>query len=90
MTKLNWERKPWVSSLDSDYWTNPKEGFDQAWHQTQKYKHTQLEKEKQLLGIHIDHNLEKIQLSSGPHHGKLICKTCNNKFIKWLPREAFN
>ena len=49
----------------------------------------QAEKEKQFLGIHAAHELDRVQSESGPHAGKLICKTCNNKFLKWLPKEAF-
>lgn len=89
MTKLIWDRKPVKSLLDSDYWNNPKKGFDKAWHQQQENKKAQAENEKQSLGIHANHELERIQLNSGPHSGKLICKTCNNKFIKWLPKNAF-
>ena len=89
MTKLDWNRQQWISTLDSDYWTNPKEGFDQAWHKQQKHIKAQSDKEKQFLGSHADHELEKIQLPIGPHSGKLVCKTCNNKFLKWLPRKAF-
>ena len=55
----------------------------------QKYKQEQSDKEKQFLGIHASHQLERVQSQSGPHAGKLICKTCKNKFLKWLPREAF-
>lgn len=89
MTKLNWSKETWKSTMNSEYWTNPKTGFDKAWHEQQKNKKVQVEKEKQFLGNHIDHELESIKAASGPHAGKLICKTCNNKFLKWLPREAF-
>lgn len=88
MTKLNWNRKSTVSVLNSDYFTNPKTGFDKAWHEEQRNKKALAEKEKQFLGTHADHELEQIQLSSGPHSGKLICKTCNNKFLKWLPKRS--
>ena len=74
--------------MNSEYWTNPREGFDKDWHAQHKHKQAQATKEKEFLGIHADHELERIQLTSGPHHGKLVCKTCN-KFIKWLPKEAF-
>jgi len=88
MTKLIWDRRNQSSTLNSEYWTNPKTGFDKEWHEQQKSKNVKLEKEKQFLGIHADHELESIHLHSGPHSGKLICKTCNNKFLKWLPKEA--
>ena len=90
MTKLKWDRQNWASSMNSEYWTNPKEGFDKHWHQQQKNKSIQAAKEKQSLGEHQDHQTEKLQLQSGPHAGKLICITCNNKFLKWLPKEAFD
>ena len=89
MTKLVWNRQKPNSTLNSEYWTNPKEGFDKNWHEEQKHKKAQALKEKQFLGVHTDHDLEQIKLDSGPHHGKLICKTCGNKFLKWLPKEAF-
>jgi hypothetical protein len=41
-------------------------------------KKDQAEKEKQFLGIHATHELDRVQSESGPHAGKLICKTCNN------------
>ncbi len=89
MTKLLWNRQPWTSSLNSEYWANPKTGFDRAWHDEFIRKQEQSEKEKQFLGIHASHELERVQSQSGPHAGKLVCKTCKNKFLKWLPREAF-
>lgn len=89
MTKLVWNRPTWTSQMNSDYWTDPKNGFDKDWHEQQKHKKTQSEKEQQFLGIHASHELDRIQSQSGPHAGKLICITCKNKFLKWLPREAF-
>jgi hypothetical protein len=89
MTKLVWTRQNQTSSLNSEYWTNPRTGFDRAWHEQQKLQAEQSEKEKQFLGIHATHELESVQSQSGPHAGKLICITCKNKFLKWLPREAF-
>lgn len=41
------------------------------------------------LGTHENHDWQPVKLQSGPHYGKLICKTCNNKFIQWLPKDAF-
>ena len=89
MTKLVWNRQNWTSTMNSEYWTNPKEGFDKNWHEQQKHKQEQSDKEKQFLGIHINHKLDRVQLQSGPHAGKLICITCKNKFLKWLSKEAF-
>jgi hypothetical protein len=89
MTKLDWNRQDWKSTMNSEYWTNPKTGFDKAWHEQQKHKAARIEKEKQFLGVHADHDLDRIPLQSGPHAGKLVCKTCNNKFLKWLSKEAF-
>ena len=88
MTKLIWDRQRSTSILEKEYWNDPKKGFDKSWHIEQANKKVQAEKEKQSLGTHVNHELEKIKLDSGPHSGKLICKTCN-KFIKWLPKSAF-
>lgn len=84
MTKLKWNREPISSILDTDYYKDPKNGFDKSWHQHQKTLKKQLN-----LGIHENHEWQPIKLQSGPHYGKLICKTCNNKFIQWLPKDAF-
>jgi hypothetical protein len=92
MTKLNWNRKPVRSVMNSEYWTNPKKGFDKGWHDRQQAK---IERKQRLLnqeidlGIHIDHELDIIKLESGPHESKLICITCKNKFIRWLPKGIF-
>jgi hypothetical protein len=86
MTKLKWDRQIKTSTLDSEYWANPKTGFDKEWHQARGLKNKKVDKES--LGVHAEHELDIIKLESGPHAGKLTCKTCN-KFIKWLPKEAF-
>jgi len=89
MTKLKWNREPSRSSLNSEYWSNPKKGFDKDWHIKQQYKkqHTEEFLNQTInLGTHKDHELDIIELDSGPHSTKLICKTCNNKFIRWLPK----
>jgi hypothetical protein len=82
MAKLKWDRQPPTSIMNSDYWNNPKAGFDKAWHEQRQAlnKH---------LGTHKDHNWEPIRLESGPHVGKAICNTCNGKFIMWLPKNYF-
>lgn len=38
------------------------------------------------LGTHEKHELDVILQASGPHAGKIICKTCNGKFVTWLPK----
>ena len=88
MTKLKWDREPQRSGMNSEYWTNPKTGFDKAWHEQQKHKQNKLKKEIDL-GIHATHEWAPVKIESGPHAGKLICITCNNKFIRWLPKDAF-
>jgi hypothetical protein len=89
MTKLKWDREPVRSTLNSDYWNDPKKGFDKDWHIKQQFKKEKNEKilnQKIELGIHKDHDLDIIPLTSGPHSSKLICITCNNKFIRWLSK----
>jgi hypothetical protein len=83
MTKLKWDRQNWSSKLNSEYWMNPKTGFDSSWHSQQQNL-------KKILGIHETHKWEAIKMESGPHAGKLVCKTCNNKFVNWLPKNYFN
>jgi hypothetical protein len=85
MTKLNWERPGNKSSvLNTEYYTDPKKGFDKAWH-------TQRDKLKQHLGIHKEHDWGIINEPTGPHAGKVVCNTCKNKkgkstFVSWLPK----
>lgn len=38
------------------------------------------------LGKHEKHDLDVILEPSGPHKGKIICKTCNGKFVTWIPK----
>lgn len=79
MTKLKWDRKPVTSVLDSDYYRNPKQGFDQKWH-------NQRAKLREHLGAHKDHQWEIVNKPSGPHAGKVICNSCGGKFVTWLPK----
>ena len=40
MAKINWSRHSYKTKLDSDYYSNPKNGFDKAWHdRIKKQKH---------------------------------------------------
>ncbi len=93
MTKLKWDREPVKSILNSEYWIDPKKGFDKGWHYNQA-AHLQGKKIRLLkeidLGIHKSHQWTAIKCENGPHTGKLICITCNNKFIRWLPKDVFN
>jgi hypothetical protein len=92
MTKLKWSRESVNSTLNSEYWSDPINGFDKGWHHNQetrrKGKNNRLLKEIDL-GIHKSHQWAAIKCESGPHSGKLICITCNNKFIRWLPKDSF-
>ena len=93
MTKLKWDKEPVISRLNSDYWIDPKNGFDQGWHNNQQshLESKQLRLLKEIdLGTHKSHQWTAMKYKSGPHAGKLICITCNNKFIRWLPKDAFN
>ena len=92
MTKLKWDREPVRSVLDSEYWQDPKKGFDKGWHHNwaKKLEAKNSRSKKEIdLGIHKDHQWQPVKCESGPHAGKLICITCNNKFIRWLPKDAF-
>ena len=89
MTKLDWNRPGWKTQMNSEYWTNPKTGFDKGWHDRQAQKNERKQRllnQKINLGIHEDHDLDVIKLDSGPHAAKLVCIECNNKFIRWLPK----
>jgi len=79
MTKLKWDREPVRSSLNSEYWLDPKKGFDKDWHDKNSSIHNN-------LGIHKDHDWQIINKPSGPHAGKIICNTCKGKWIAWLPK----
>lgn len=55
MAKLNWQRVVKKSTVEnSNYWNNPKKGFDKQWHQTQeqnKAKKDQAARQKALAMI---------------------------------------
>lgn len=77
MAKIDWNRPDYVSRMDRDYWTNPKNGFDKGWH----------EKRKEIkLGIHEDHEWYVVKLNNGTHAGKVLCQTCGDKFVTWVPK----
>ena len=44
--------------------------------------------EKAIPTQHMDHSLYAVA-TVAPHYGKLVCKTCNNKFVKWLTAGNF-
>jgi hypothetical protein len=84
MANFNWNRESARSGINSEYWTNPKTGFDKAWHE-------QRGRLRQNLGIHESHNWEIINEPTGPHAGRAVCNTCKNKkgkslFICWIPK----
>ena len=85
MTKLKWNRDPITSVLNTEYYLNSKTGFDKSWHDKIKAS-----KKEYNLGTHKTHDWQPIKLQTGPHYGKLICKTCNDKFIQWLPKSILS
>jgi hypothetical protein len=38
--------------------------------------------------LHKDHNLVSVAVPK-PHYGKLVCVTCNNKFVKFVGEEEY-
>lgn len=38
MANINWSRHSYTSRLDRDYYTSPTQGFDRAWHDTNRKK----------------------------------------------------
>jgi hypothetical protein len=38
--------------------------------------------------LHKDHKLVSVATPK-PHYGKLVCVTCNNKFVKWVSADEF-
>ena len=36
--------------------------------------------------VHKDHQVQIIAKPQGIHAAKLVCLTCNGKFIQWLPK----
>ena len=85
MAKLNWSRHSYSSIMGSDYYANPKTGFDKAWHQKQaktpKAKITKANKHDKCPVV-------AVRCESGPHYAKLCCKT-HNKHIQWLSKDDF-
>lgn len=80
MAKINWQRKTTGSILHSEYYTNPRKGYDKDFWETR-------EKLNKTLGKHKQHNWHTVEGTFGPHKGKLVCKTCNNKFLGWAPKQ---
>lgn len=39
------------------------------------------------LGKHENHNWQPVLGNFGPHQGKVICNTCNGKFVTWLSKQ---
>lgn len=46
MAKINWSRHSYGSRMGSDYYANPKTGFDKAWHDDIKKQKRKAEKQK--------------------------------------------
>ena len=84
MSKINWNRIKQTSVLNTEFYTNPKKGFDKDWHEKRRALDNLLN--EMDLGVHKTHEIKPIKDESGPHIGKLVCVTCNNKFIRWLPK----
>jgi len=38
------------------------------------------------LGIHEIHEWQPLRGPFGPHAGKIICNTCNGKWVAWLAK----
>jgi len=53
---------------------------------TQKVQKKQANKNFINLGIHEKHNWQPLKGPFGPHAGKIICKTCQDKWVAWLPK----
>lgn len=63
------------------------------WNRNRKvYNGIVVEKEKKVkpvnIGNHIDHKLATVKCV-GPHYAKLVCKTCDNKFVQWLSKDQY-
>ena len=82
MAKINWNRHRYVSKMETNYWNDHKNGWDKEfWQKRDPNK-------KIKLGIHENHDWHPVKLDSGIHAGKIICKTCDNKFVTWLSKGA--
>lgn len=40
--------------------------------------------------VHKDHEVKIIEKPQGSHAAKLVCASCNGKFIQWLPKNYRN
>ena len=76
MTKLDWNKLNRLDKVDH---------YHEAIVENQKK--SKVKKPKSIkLGEHEKHDIEYVMVSSGPHKGKAICKTCNGKFVTWIPK----
>tara|TARA_R100001530_G_scaffold108818_1_gene76315 strand:- start:170 stop:454 length:285 start_codon:yes stop_codon:yes gene_type:complete len=75
MAKLDWEKRSKYDKID---------------HYAEAVERNK-PKQKQIpsyinLGKHENHNWVPIIKATGPHGGKVVCVTCGNKFVTWLPK----
>jgi hypothetical protein len=80
MKKICWDRHELKTKFDRDYWKEPKYGFDTKWHSKN------IDNRQIKLGIHEKHDWQVVKMETGPHAAKIVCRTCKNKFVTWLPK----
>lgn len=83
MAKINWQRNPTTSVINSSYYSNPKTGFDKAFWDKKTARDRKIDL---IVKEHKQHNWQTIYGTFGPHKGKIVCETCNNKFLGWAPK----
>lgn len=76
---MDWEKRKKYNKIDH---------YAEAIERNQKEKPLFKAPRELKLGIHQDHNWQIINEPTGPHRGKVICKTCGGKFVTWLPKGA--
>ena len=80
MAKFNWEGRRRYEKVDH---------YQDAIERNKKSKPSEAEQKQAAanikLGIHEDHDWEVV-ICASPHAGKIVCKTCGDKFVTWLPK----
>lgn len=97
MSKMNYTKytNRTITSLDSEYWSKPSQGFDKQWH-TQRKANVAMSKafaQKIADGPHGAHALDVVKdhpadiQANGRrwNAGRIHCKTCD-KWVAFIPK----
>ena len=89
MAKIDWDKQNAYDKIDHYTWAKKRNAIqDKKW-KLHSMNYVPDKKTNINLGIHENHDWQPIKGPFGPHAGKIICKTCNDKWVSWLPKGTF-